>query len=80
MIMIDVLVPSADRIYDFELSEDVSVAEGIKKIMQLVSEHDNSYFAVGARKLFSYRKGEFLDENATFMQCGTQNKDRLILV
>ena len=80
MILIDVLVPPIDRIYDFEVDEDIDVESLREKIETLVSKKEKIIFNADGRELFLYRKGDFLKGHLSLAKQGILNGDRLILI
>lgn len=80
MILIDVLVPPLDRIFDFEIDENVEATYLIKNVMELIARKEKIQFDIENRQMFLYRVGDFLKENMPLKDQGIINGDRVILV
>lgn len=80
MIMIDILVPPLDAVYDIELDEQITAKQLRESVEKLIGEKENLTFSVAKRELFLYRKGDFLKEDVPLILQGIVNADRLILV
>lgn len=80
MIMIDVLIPPLDRVYDFEVNENIMPYELINKLERLIEKIDKVSYRAKNCKLFTYRMGDFLNEKVSLDMQGIRNGDRLILV
>lgn len=80
MIMIDVLVPPLDRIFDFEVDETVDGRTLRTKIEKLIEMKEKVRFSLEKRELFLYRIGDFLNETETLNSQDIRNGDRLILI
>jgi len=80
MIMIDVLVPPLDRIFDFEIDDKVDGRTLREKIEKLIEMKEKVKFSLEKRELFLYRIGDFLDEGRPLESQDIRNGDRLILI
>ena len=80
MIMIDVLVPPMDRVYDFEVDEGCNALTLLDEVKRLIEQHEKVKFSVGKREMFSHRRGCFIDQNIPLKCQGIVNGDRLILI
>ena len=80
MIMIDVLVPPLDRIFDFEVDETVDGRTLRTKLEKLIEMKERVKFSLEKRELFLYRVGDFLNESEPLNDQDIRNGDRLILI
>lgn len=80
MIMIDVVVPPLDEIFDFEVDENKKIADFKNDVERLIEKKENVSFGLALRELFLYRVGEFLKETGTLREQGIVSGDRLILI
>lgn len=80
MIMIDILVPPMDRIYDFEVDDNCDARTLIDEVKRLIEQRERVKFSVGDREMFSYRRGCFVDMHIPLKSQGIVNGDRLILI
>lgn len=80
MILIDVLVPPLDKIYDFEVDENVSAKSLKDNVQKLIEYKEKVMFSLEERALFLYRVGDFLNENTSLVKQGLIDGDRIILV
>lgn len=80
MIFVDVLVPPIDRIFDFEVTDQIATGNFKAKVEELIEEKADVLFSVKKREFFFYRAGEFLKDNLSLGEQGVINGDRLILI
>lgn len=80
MILIDVLVPQLEKVFDFEIDENIKVNDLREYIEELIQEDQFVKFSTRKRELFLYRIGDFISENVPLISQGIRNGDRLILV
>ena len=80
MIFVDVLVPPIDRIFDFEVTDQIATRYFKDKVEELIEEKADVLFSVKKREFFFYRAGEFLKDNLSLGEQGVINGDRLILI
>lgn len=80
MIFVDVLVPPIDRIFDFEVTDQIATGYFKAKVEELIEEKADVLFSVKKREFFFYRAGEFLKDNLSLGEQGVINGDRLILI
>lgn len=80
MILIDVLVPPLDEIFDFEVDETIDAQRLRKDVEGLIENKRKVKFSTSGRELFLYREGEFLKEQGSLKSQGLINGDRLILI
>lgn len=81
MILVDLQAPVFDRIYDFELDEQLKTGELLKDILILIGEEE----ACGQSQeekmaLYAVRQERILDPRRTLQQQGVRDGDRLILI
>lgn len=78
--MVDVLVPPLEEVFDFELDDRIDEKSLRENIEELISRDKKVIFQVAKREIFNYRMGEFLEEGKSLKEQGVMNGDRLILV
>ncbi|GFI03672.1 MAG: hypothetical protein HFI44_14255 [Lachnospiraceae bacterium] len=81
MILVDLQAPVFDRIYDFELDEQLKAEELLKDILILIGEEETCRQSkeVGMA-LYAARQERILDPHRTLQQQGVRDGDRLILI
>ncbi len=81
MILVDLQAPVFDRIYDFELDEQLTTGELLKDILILIGEEEacRQSIEVGMA-LYAVRQERILDPCRTLQQQGVRDGDRLILI
>lgn len=81
MILVDLQVPVFDRVYDFELDEQLKVEELLKDIVILVGREEAcSQSREDGMAIYAVRQERILDPLRTLQQQGVQDGDRLILI
>ena len=81
MILVDLQAPVFDRIYDFELDEQLKAEELLKDILILIGEEETCRQSkeVGMA-LYAARQERILDPHRTLQHQGVRDGDRLILI
>lgn len=82
MIIVDVFVPSVDKIYDFSLNENVTVRAVIDEVGEMIGQKERCKIVGDVTRLQLYdRKTQILlDKNKTLRQCGVTTGGSLIFV
>ncbi|MBQ8596385.1 MAG: hypothetical protein IJ409_01215 [Lachnospiraceae bacterium] len=83
MVMVDVEVPALDRIYDFELDEEVDVRELTDTMVLLIVQNEKPGFEAKGQEelhLYALRQGKVLNSRMTLKQQGVQSGDGLVLI
>ena len=80
MIMIDVLIPALDEVYDFEIDRRIGVREFTEKVKGLVEDREEMCFDDKERLVFFADRGEFLSNEGSLESQGVDSGDRLILI
>lgn len=82
MILVDVFVPSVNKVYDFQLSETASIYTVIEEISEMIGQKERSELAGDVEKLqlCDKRKQCILEKNKTLAECGVITGQTLILV
>ncbi len=82
MILVDVQVPAMDRVYDFELDEELTAGILVRDIEALVAKQEKAAKGKegGDRYLYSLRQDGILRQEETLKQQGVHDGDRLILI
>lgn len=82
MIIIEIFVPSVDKIYEFKLNEDVSVGVAIDEISSVICQKEQCA-VLGDKSQFMLVRTEsrqILSMGLSLYENGVQSGDRLILV
>lgn len=82
MVLVDIYVPSVDRIFDFSLDENTRIIELLEEIAGIVEQNSKSTIASEKDKLIlcSYDKRTALPSDSTLYQCGICNGSKLLMV
>lgn len=81
MILVDIQVPALDKIYDFELEEDMQTGLLLDDILHLIARKEGLYVEKKSGiRLYAFGQERFLDEEKGLGQQGVGNGERLILV
>lgn len=81
MILLDVQVPSLNKIYDFELEEEIPVGELIVKIMEIIAQKEGLECCM-EDKMYLYAMGSetLLNDACSLKQQGIRGGERLYLI
>ena len=80
MIMIDIFVPALYKAFDFEVDEKTTPEVVIGKVTQIIERYLGTGYEREPIALFSYRKGELINNHTALASQGILNGDRLILI
>jgi len=82
MILVEIIVPSVDSTYDFQLDEDATINNIIGEISELISqkEHCGVVGNIDNLMLCSMKTRQILSINKTLRECNVQTGDSLELV
>ncbi|MBD5548078.1 MAG: glutamyl-tRNA amidotransferase [Lachnospiraceae bacterium] len=81
MILVDIQVPMLDRVYDFELNEELKAGELLEDILMLIiKEEKYSQGKSAGMVLYAVRQERILDREKTMRCQGVRDGDRLILI
>lgn len=82
MILVDIYVPSLDKIYDFQVDETIQTEKIIMEIAEMISNDvkAESKLEVGKLMLCSMDKEQILQKNLSLQAYGIRNGSRLLLV
>ena len=81
MILVDVQIPSLDKVYDFELDEEMKAGELTQKIAQMAAQKEGLVYEPEDKLyLYALRREEVLDERKTLRQQEIGAGERLILI
>ena len=82
MILVEIIVPSVDSTYDFQLDEDAMIYNVIGEISELISQKEHCNVVGDYKKLMlcSIKDSQILSVNKTLRECGIQTGDSLELV
>lgn len=82
MIFVDVSVPSFDKVYDFNLDENVRIDVIIKEIVEMICQKEQCRLIGNINELVlgSFDGENILQNQKTLKQCGVRTGSRLILI
>ena len=82
MILVDIFVPSVDKVYDFKLNESIPISTVIEEIVEMVGQKEKSEINgdIGKLELCNDKTQEILNKTITLQNCGIQTGDSLILI
>lgn len=81
MILLDIQVPAIDRIYDFELDEEIPVEELLKKILQLIKEKEENVTEKEEKLyLYAFQREKVLTESDSLKKQGVKSGETLFLI
>lgn len=82
MITVDIYVPSVNRVYDFQLDENVQIGNIIDEISGLIEQKEHCVLAGNREELvLCLRKGSLmLPTDMTLAECGVRTGNSMILV
>ena len=82
MILVDIYVPSVDKIYDFQLDEDAYIYAIIEEVGELIGQKEHSQIVGNIENLMlcSTKDKRILSKDSTLSECGIQTGNSLILV
>ncbi|MBR3039693.1 MAG: glutamyl-tRNA amidotransferase [Lachnospiraceae bacterium] len=82
MILVDIYVPSVDKVYDFHLNEKSRISIVIDEIAEMIGQKEHSQ-VVGKTSEFvlcEYSKKRVLDKESTLEKQGVKTGEKLLLV
>lgn len=80
MILVDVQVPALDKVFDFELDEEVKIKSLLDEIPELIAKKQKKQMHSGEKMyLFALERELLLREELTLKEQGIGNGERLIL-
>lgn len=82
MIIVDIIVESLDKTFDFKLDENVIISKIIEDICEVLSQREKCKPAESTEMLIlcKYSSGYILPHNMTLRDCGIVSGDKLMLV
>lgn len=82
MILVDVMVPSVDKSYDFNLDENAQIVLVMEEIVEMISQKEQCKIIGNKENLLlcRYDGQVILDKQMTLKECGITNGYRLLLV
>ncbi len=81
MILVDIQVPMLDRVYDFELDEELKAGDLLEDILMLVIKEEKcSQSKSAGMALYAVRQERLLNQEKTLQYQGVRDGDRLILI
>ncbi|MDE7444938.1 MAG: EsaB/YukD family protein [Lachnospiraceae bacterium] len=77
----DIQVPMLDRVYDFELDEELKAGDLLEDILMLVIKEEKcSQSKSAGMALYAVRQERLLNQEKTLQYQGVRDGDRLILI
>ncbi|MBR4759934.1 MAG: glutamyl-tRNA amidotransferase [Lachnospiraceae bacterium] len=82
MILVDISVPSVDKVYDFQLSETAQIGVVIEEIAEIIGQKERTEIVgdVSMLQLCDKNAQIVLPRNRTFSDCNIHTGDSLILI
>jgi uncharacterized ubiquitin-like protein YukD len=81
MILLDVQVPQVDKVYDFELDEEMTAGELTEKITVMIAQQEHmEYDRANQMFLYAMDHGKILQESLSLKQQGVRGGERLVLL
>lgn len=86
MILVDIQVPVFDRVYDFELDEELSAGELMDDILMLIGREEACCQEAcrqgksAGMSLYAVRQERILDREKALQYQGVRDGDRLLLI
>ena len=82
MILVDVVVPSIEQIYDFTLNERTRIELVIEEIVEMISQKEHCVLRGNKEDLIlcDHNGQKVLDKNETLQSCGIVTGSRLLLL
>ena len=82
MILVDIYVPSVDKVYDFQLNENTSISTVIDELSEMVGQKERSPLYGSSSELILCDKssGQIIHRNGTLSSSGITTGSTLILV
>ena len=82
MIMVDVVVPSVDKTYNFALNENVSVDTVVEEISEMIEQKEKITLVGNVSEFGLYDSDQkiALPKGNTLQECAIKNGSKLILV
>lgn len=81
MILLDVQIMAVNKTFDFELEEEMTAGELVKKIIRIVAEQEKLSLDVNEKRyLYAFNKEQILDEQLSLKAQGVMGGEKLILI
>lgn len=81
MILVDIQVPAVDRIYDFELDEEMPAGELIKEVIKIITQKEKmDYDEDDKMYLYAMQHESILKDDCSLKNQGIVSGERLILM
>ena len=82
MVLVDIFVPSVDKVYDFQLSENTLISIVIEEISEMIGQKERLGVVgdVHGLQLCDKERQCILPQNRTLSECGITTGKSLILV
>lgn len=80
MILVDVQVPAMDKVFDFELDEEVKIKQLLDEIPELIAKKEKTQMCNDEKMyLFALERELLLREELTLKEQGIGSGERLVL-
>lgn len=82
MVLVDVIVPSVNKVYDFQLSENAQISTVIEEICEMISQKERVSIVGSVTDLLLCDKdtNSVLDNNKTLAECNVVTGHSLIFI
>lgn len=82
MVLVDVIVPSVNKVYDFQLSENAPISTVIEEICEMISQKERVSIAGSVTDLLLCNKdtNSILDSSKTLAECNVITGQSLIFI
>lgn len=82
MVLVDVIVPSVNKVYDFQLSENAQISTVIEEICEMISQKERVSIAGNVTDLLLCDKDTncILENNKTLAECNVATGHSLIFI
>ena len=82
MVLVDVIVPSVNKVYDFQLSETAQISTVIEEICEMISQKERVSIVGSVTELLLCDKdtNRILENNKTLAECNVETGHSLIFI
>ncbi|MBR4981525.1 MAG: glutamyl-tRNA amidotransferase [Lachnospiraceae bacterium] len=82
MVLVDVIVPSVNKVYDFQLSETALISTVIEEICEMISQKERVSIVGNVTELLLCDKdtNSILENNKTLAECNVVTGHSLIFI
>lgn len=81
MILVDIQVPAVNRVYDFELDEEMPAKEAVREVARTIAEKEKMDCCTEDKMcLYAMNHEKILNESCSLKQQGIKSGERLVLI